>query len=236
MRIKALSCFLIILIFTNSLYEYAFCSNIIINGERYSNAEEAELLNNLQVKKIFKETIDSYIKDYDISNEGNVEVLMDNQTINIYDKDGTYLYGYSFICNEWCNSYWENNNLVIFFDRGGIKLLISQDDFSLYKVQPRDIPRFESNNIKTYKQLEYTLSTKHKQLNPFSTKRDILKCKDAKGNEKIILDVSNENNNKINFRYIIWGIFILGNIIQFSIIRILKNKKKSYTKSRRVIR
>ena len=50
----------------------------------------------LGINKITKETLKAAIKGYAVNSNGDIAVLMDNKTINIYTQDGVYLYGYSF--------------------------------------------------------------------------------------------------------------------------------------------
>ena len=191
-----------------------YCADIRLNGKEATADEKQRTLDYIQLKRIDKEAKNADIDSFDISSSGNIAVHLKNDVINVYDKNGSYLFGYTFYDEGDEEVYWEDDELCIYFYRGLKKAVIRGDDISIYKISQGEVPidLFDRSLDLEYDGNKYILESKNSVYDTF-------KAVYPNGNEQVILDVSKKdsavsdiyplNRSEKNFGYAFFAVIIL---------------------------
>ena len=187
MKLKAF--FITLYIILNS-FICVYGSEFHFDGAEISGEKKSDLLKRYQITKIDEEVKAAGIKMFDINAQGDIEVLMSNYTINIYNSDGEYLYGYAFYANGGlCASYWEENSLAIYMARGG-KAKIFQDTIALYDIPPTQMKLFDldTETVQHYNGAAYIME--YSSDNTYHDSFDSIKITKDNKEIKTIIDVT----------------------------------------------
>lgn len=191
--------------------QQSFSAEAVLNGTE--RPAPLEYLENIQFEKTDTETLNAGIKNFDISSNGNVAVGMDNNTVNIYDSEGNYLYGYSFDISGDYKCYWEKSEFALYDVRSHIKTLVSENEVKVYDIDVNEgsefMKKYLTDKEKSYKGNKYILRKKYKYLNVFLPNYDIFSIMDKDGNEKIVIDVFTLNFSKMLLYNSIWVIVLI---------------------------
>ncbi len=200
MILRFIICSLTIIV---SLTQYIYCvESTVINGKELVGNQKKEILEYTQINKITKETLKAAIKGYAVNSNGDIAVLMDNKTINIYTQDGVYLYGYSF---KWSGDYaisCEDGYFIIILYRYDLKIRVSENDISVFELT--NAPSVYTETIQNHNGYQYTMKTKYSIIYFLSLRYDLLKAKDKNGDEITIIDVSQYNITKTLSLNLLW--------------------------------
>ena len=168
-------------------------------GNEIVSKEKETWLSSLQVKKINEEVVYSKIKMFDVNENGEIAIFMANNTVNIYDCEGKYKYGYAFYTDGLSFGYWEDNKLSICVVRANKIIVIFQDSISLYDIANINFHMPETKTVQHYK--EYTYIMENTPDNTYSDSFDCIKI--VKGNKEVkaIIDVT-ETEDIIGKEYV----------------------------------
>ena len=174
-------------------------AEIDLNGNEIVSKEKEKWLNSFQIQKINEEVVYSEIKMFDINEDGKIAVLMANNTINIYDCEGNYLYGYAFYTEGLSLIYWEDNKLSIYIVRSCIKIVILHDSISLYDIANKNFQMPETKTVQQYK--DYTYIMENTPDNTYAESFDYIKIMRNDKKIKTLIDVT-ETKNIIGKEYV----------------------------------
>ena len=198
------------------LAQYIYCDeSTAINEKELVGNQKKEILEYTQINKITKETLNAAIKGYAVNSNDDIAVLMDNKTINIYNQDGVYLYGYSF---KWSGDYaicCEKGYFIIILYRYDLKIRVSENDISVFEL--KNAPSIYPETNQNHNGYQYIMKTKYSIIYYLSSRYDLLKVKDKNGYETIIIDVSRYNTSKtlsLNLLWLTGLVYVILNIIK----------------------
>ncbi len=74
------------------------------------------------------ETQDAFIENFDVSNSGNILICLENDTVQIYDEDGTFQFAILYDSNgSGSMAFWNEENIVIYIYREHICVFFDAD-------------------------------------------------------------------------------------------------------------
>ncbi len=189
-----------LLLVTGCFANRAYCDVTGYREVEIKGNEREKSLEWLQIKKIDEEMLTSGIGSFDINDKGYVLVLMNNETINIYDDKGKYLYGYAFhgaggeMAGSTCLCYWIGDKIALYIYRGEEKIVIDGDAVTLYAVEGARFPLDYTDRglVQNYDGYTYTLENSIGK--EYTNDLDVINvAKDGKFVKKLI-DVSQTKN------------------------------------------
>ncbi|MHB8961559.1 MAG: hypothetical protein ACYC5K_00180 [Saccharofermentanales bacterium] len=199
--------------------------------ETINDETRANIVGNLNIILVNTPVKNIPISCFDVNEYGDIALGfndLSNKSICVYNSDGSFKYGYSFMTNGRFGVEWDEANLIIFFVRGDIA---AQVDDNANVIDVKKISNSFQNNsywnhkvfstIRTENDTTYMLRNDLGLLNLFamSTYSKLIKT-NGDGSELVLYDVSSDLAIKI----ITFGIIILFTII-IAVIVILKQFK-----------
>lgn len=129
--IKIILSSLLCLVFTSIACVHSYAINSGFELESISEEDKQSFLSYIDIKVFTEEPYKKAIKCFDVNHFGTVAVgQFDDDTIKticVYNKDGTFLYGYNFKSSGSYGIQWDNDNIIIYFVRGDMAISITPD-------------------------------------------------------------------------------------------------------------
>lgn len=230
---RTLVLFVIILLVCCCLPVYASTANQVLGLDTYDmpDTEIDNFLKHIKMKSTTEAVQNKSIACFDVSDDGLIAIGFGNggqNTIDIYDENGVFLYGYQFYTQGEYTVSFQDENIAIYIVRGD-GIAIFDANANLLNLQRVAFPHADHDKIKAiYNRTEKVVSGKTYYLD-----RDIgsgtrsyarLMVKNNNGIETAIYDETFEHT----FRLIAMWIAIIGfcGFCILGLIRQLKNREE----------
>ena len=110
-------------LYLNSICIYAYDNMLETSDTEYANSNIVK--ENIHLTVLNEENINSPIRCFDVSDNGMIALGLEDDSINVYDKNGKYLYGFSFDVYGTYYIRWNGENLIIYLARENLAVEIS---------------------------------------------------------------------------------------------------------------
>ena len=190
--------------------------------EEVSDETKERLISNKSINVINEEAGFESISCFDVSENGLVAVGVQNginNFVNIYDNNGSFLYGYSVGIDGTFGIEFDNDNLIIHLVRSDIAILIDENGNYLEINSIKNNYDNDSywNNVifakaKEINDSKYQLTNSSGFLKFFAPSYSQLIKTSSDGTQTILIDVSSEYSVYIIF-FIVLGVVLLFSLI-----------------------
>lgn len=134
--------FTLMIVFANIFVVSAANEELVLYD--ISEEEQYTFLSNIDFTLETNEPKKNYAYCFDVNPAGLLAVGMDRsdgQIVCVYDFYGNFKYAYSFVCSGYYYVKWDNENIIIYFDRSNILASFDKNGNCLYM---KDIPYNEN--------------------------------------------------------------------------------------------
>ena len=165
MRVKKLVMFLLVVL----LYVWGGSTSVLAMNTGFTLQtmkveDQRTFLSNIQFIKNEKEPHKNSIVCFDVNEDGFIAIgtsdPLSRKSISVYNTSGNYLYGYDFNCEQSFGVEWDGNNLIIYFVRSSVAVLVDED-----------------GTILELQEIENTIDNNSYWYSVFSTQRTVGNCK-----------------------------------------------------------
>lgn len=205
--------------------------------EKYTTERTTEYLSKIGFRPLSQEPKKQCINTFDISENGWVAIGFVNNDANmgvvvVYDENGSFQYGYAFICYGTFEINWDQDNIQIYFVRSSIVGTFDKNErvLDMYEIISNDytdINKIFSANTKTVGNVQYKMRNKFFFLNILPFEYSQIISKDAAGNSTIIYQADQQAIDRMVNKFITLALFI--NVVMACVILmcidISKNKQ-----------
>lgn len=198
--------------------------------ENMSPKEQKLFLSNMKITLLDTDVKSESMSCFDVSDEGLVALGFINNTICVYNHNGDFKYGYSFDCSGSFGVEWDDENLLVYFVRSDIAVLL---DNSATCLEIKEISNSIQNNtywnhtVFAEKRLigkdKFEIKNDLGILNIFTTSYSKLVKTNENGIETVIYDISNHYRLKVLL--MLFGIILFIIIVVCVIIKQIKKTK-----------
>lgn len=199
---KILIIILFLILLTSILGLKIFATQMIISSTGLTDEEKDTIIANVNITKIDNKTKEQSIKCFDVNDDGLVAMGFDDfakKSINVFDKNGIFQYGYEFYCSGSFGIEWELQSLIIYFVRSDIAIIVDSNGniANVFEIQNSAENNTYWNEVifstnRTIGDDEYRIQNDMGILNIFATSYSQLVLEKENGETVILYDVSSQ--------------------------------------------
>lgn len=230
----------ILLFFIALLYACCGSTNVLAMNTGFStqtiNTEDQKtFLSNIQLVKAEKEPAKNSIECFDVNEDGLIAIGTSDfsqQSISVYNLSSDYKYGYNFNCNQSFGVEWDGNNIIIYFVRSDVAVLVDENGtiLELQKIEnTTNNSSYWNHSVfstqRTAGNYKYIIKNDMGPFNLFASSYSQLIVVDEQGNQTMLYNVNNAQISKTIFIFV--AVIIFSAIVVSAIIfKFLKLRKQ----------
>lgn len=201
--------------------------------EEMSEDSKKDFLTNMGISVTTEESSPDVIVCFDVNEAGLIAIGHENserKTVDIYNSDGSFQYGYRFHYNAEFRIKWTENNLILYFVRSSVLVELDPNGNAIHVLKTKDsVEAFENQDNLTFSHtkkvgdVKYVMRKNIGPLNLFTLSYSQVVKVTSDGCETVIYDASS-----VHLARVVW-IVLLGTVfiacVAVYLVHLLKTKR-----------